>query len=155
MSNYYELSLPVIIPAKRRTAGIEWTDGMIEAITAKFSTTFNRELADELGVSLRTMIRKARELGLEKEPGFLDKNRAGIVKKIKTVRGPNPAKGQKGWTIPGSEKYRFKKGHIPRMATDPELVERVRQKRNATIRGEKVRLMAGLAPQTKMKLKVY
>lgn len=153
LSSYYELSLPVIIQPKRRTAGIEWTDQMIETITLKFATTFNRELAEELGVSMRTMIRKARELGLEKESGFLDKNRSEISKMAKESRGPNPTKGQKGWSVPGGEKYRFKPGNISRMKTDPELVERVRQKRNATIREEKFRIRVGLEQKTKLKLK--
>lgn len=153
LSSYYELSLPVIVPPKRRTAGIEWTDEMIDTITTKFATTFNRELADELGVSMRTMIRKARELGLEKEPGFLDKNRSEISKMAKESRGSNPTKGQKGWSVPGGEKYRFKPGHVPATKTDPELVERIRQKRNATIREEKFRIRVGLKQKTKLNLK--
>ena len=83
LSRYYELNLPVITTPKRRTAGIDWTAEMIDTITSKFATSFNRDLAGELGVSLRTLIRKARELGLEKEPGFLEKNRKTISKMAK------------------------------------------------------------------------
>lgn len=153
LSRYYELSLPIVVEPKRRTAGIKWTNEMIETITSKFATTFNRELADELGVSMRTMIRKARELGLEKEPGFLDKNRSVISKMARTARGDNPTKGQKGWSVPGGEKYRFKPGNASRMKTDPELVERVHRKRNETIREEKFRIRVGLKQKTRLNLK--
>ena len=154
-SRYYELSFPVVAKPKRRTAGIEWTDEMIEIITSKFATSFNRDLADELGVGVRTVIRKARELGLEKEAGFLEKNRREISQMAKEARRPNPTKGQKGWSVPGSEKYRFKPGHIPAMKDNPELIERVHRKRNETIRNEKFRLKVGLEPETKLRLKNY
>lgn len=39
---------------------------------------FNRHLAKWLGVSVRTLIRKARELGLEKKPGFLEERKRDI-----------------------------------------------------------------------------
>lgn len=152
---YYELYIPTIIPSKRRTTGIKWTDEMVDIITSKFATSFNRDLADELGVSMRTMIRKARELGLEKEPGFLDKNRKKISQMARDARSPNPTKGQKGWSVPGGEMYRFKPGHVPAMKNNPELIERVRRKRNETIKNEKFRLRVGLQPETKLRLKNY
>ena len=158
MIKYYELQLSPIVEGKRpprRTAGIEWTAEMLETLNNKFPVTFNKELAEELGVSWRTLVRKARELGIEKEIGFLDKRREAITKMAQTARPENPTKGQKGWSVPGSEKYRFKKGHIPAMKTDSELVERVRQTRNETIRREKIRLKIGLEPMTKLKLVNY
>ena len=151
---YYELYIPTIIPSKRRTC-IEWTDEMVDIITSKFATSFNRDLADELGVSMRTMIRKARELGLEKEHGFLDKNRKKISQMARDARSPNPTKGQKGWSVPGGERYQFKPGHVPAMKNNPELIERVHRKRNETIRNEKFRLRVGLHPETKLRLKNY
>ena len=140
--HYYELYIPTIIPSKRRITGIEWTDEMVDIITSKFATSFNRDLADELGVSMRTMIRKARELGLEKEPGFLDKNRKKISQMARDARSPNPTKGQKGWSVPA-------------MKNNPELIERVHRKRNETIKNEKFRLRVGLQPETKLRLKNY
>lgn len=155
LSRYYELSLPVITEPERRTAGIEWTDEMINIITSKFATSFNRDLADELGVSVRTVIRKARELRLYKEPGFLDKNRKKITKMAKEARGTNSTKGQKGWSVPGGEKYRFKPGHVPAIKNNPELIERVHRKRNETIKNERARIRIGLEPETKLRLKEY
>lgn len=44
---------------------------MIDYLRRYYPTTLNEELAGCLGVSQRTMIRKARELGLEKDPEWL------------------------------------------------------------------------------------
>lgn len=50
---------------------IHWNPNMLTFLRRHFATTLNEELADCLGVSPRTMIRKARELGLEKDPEWL------------------------------------------------------------------------------------
>lgn len=50
---------------------IHWNGNMLTFLRRHFPTTLNDELADCLGVSKRTMIRKARELGLEKDPEWL------------------------------------------------------------------------------------
>lgn len=50
---------------------IFWNRQMLDDLKRMFPTTLNDELAGVLGVSLRTMIRKARELGLEKDPAWL------------------------------------------------------------------------------------
>ena len=117
MSNF-ELYLPPVKPKKQSRPKIKWTPEMIGKLTDKFAKTFNKELAAELGVSWRTLVRKARELKLEKEDSFLDKNRTIIQTMAKAARSPNKTKGQKGWTVPGGEKYQFKPGHIPKMKTD-------------------------------------
>lgn len=50
---------------------IHWSADMLDYLRRYFPTTLNEELAGCLGVSMRTMIRKARELGLEKDPKWL------------------------------------------------------------------------------------
>ena len=50
---------------------IHWSAQMLDYLRRHFATTMNDELAGCLGVSPRTMIRKARELGLEKDPAWL------------------------------------------------------------------------------------
>lgn len=153
----YELTLPPLLTKRppRRTAGIEWTDEMLSTIRAKFATAYNKELAEELGVSWRTLVRKARELGLEKEAGFLDKRRGEITKMAQVARPENPTKGQKGFVIPGGEKYRFKPGHTPAIKGNRELIDRVHRTRNATIREERWRLSIGLGQRTKLRLINY
>lgn len=49
---------------------IFWKKQMLDDLKRFFSTTTNEELAGILGVSIRTVIRKARELGLEKDQGW-------------------------------------------------------------------------------------
>ena len=41
---------------------ITWTPEMIETLVAEFPFAYNRVLAKKLGISMRTLIRKAREL---------------------------------------------------------------------------------------------
>ena len=52
---------------------IFWNRQMLDDLRRLFPTTLNEELAACLGVSPRTMIRKARELGLQKDPIWLAK----------------------------------------------------------------------------------
>ena len=52
---------------------IFWNPNMIALLKEKYPTMLNEELTELLGVSLRTMIRKARELGIEKNKDWLIK----------------------------------------------------------------------------------
>jgi DNA-binding Lrp family transcriptional regulator len=47
---------------------------MLSELKRYFPNSPNREVAELLGVSERTMIRKARELGLVKEKKYISKN---------------------------------------------------------------------------------
>lgn len=125
---------------------------MIEKLINEFPYRFNRVLASELGVSPRSLIRKARELRIEKEPGFLEKNRDVITRMAVEAHPPQQTKGKKGWSVPNSEHTRFKKGSISVMAIDPDVVEKVRRSRNKTIRREKLRIKYGLPQKTRLKL---
>lgn len=141
------------MPKRPYRPTIKWTNEMIAKLRAEFPVRFNRELANDMGISWRSLVRKARELGIEKEEGFLDKNRTAIVVMIKKVRRPNPTKGMKGWSVPNSEQYRYKKGNVSIMS-DPERHRKAQEKRNATIRSERIRIKYGLPQQTKLKLNV-
>lgn len=50
---------------------LHWSRDMLDYLARHYGTSLNEELAGALGVSLRTMIRKARELGLRKDPQWL------------------------------------------------------------------------------------
>lgn len=50
---------------------IHWSTQMLDYLRRHFPNTLNEELAGCLGVSQRTMTRKACELGLEKDPKWL------------------------------------------------------------------------------------
>lgn len=52
---------------------IFWSKDMKEYLMRHYSNTLNDELAGCLGVSVRTLVRKARELGLQKDPSWMSK----------------------------------------------------------------------------------
>lgn len=87
-----------------------WNKQMIDYLKRHFATTLNDDLAEFIGVSKSSMIRKARELRLKKDPEWLRKvfkeraNWAHIAHKRKGYPGRFP----KGHRSPTSE---FKPGH--------------------------------------------
>lgn len=90
---------------------IFWSKDMLDYLRRHFPTTLNEELAGCLGVSYRTLVRKARELGLEKDArwlsGVFDENRnlAHVISK----RLGYPGRFPKGVRVsPGTE---FRPGH--------------------------------------------
>lgn len=50
---------------------IFWNGNMLSIMRRHYYNTLNRELAEMLGVSERSVTRKAREMGLEKDKGFV------------------------------------------------------------------------------------
>ena len=144
-----ELYLPDIRRKKR--PAINWTDTMLAKLRAEFPYRYNKELAAELNVSWRTLVRKARELAVEKEPGFLESRRSDISARARKSKPPNKYKGQKGWSVPGGEAHRFKPGHVSPIKDNPELIQKIRASRNETIRRDRIRRRLGLTPITKYK----
>ena len=68
---YYNEKMGRIMEHNGYTTRIFWNAQMLDYLRRHYPTTLNEELAGCLGVSKRTMIRKARELGLQKDPGWL------------------------------------------------------------------------------------
>lgn len=77
---------------------IFWSPAMLDYLRRNFPTTINEELAECLGCSIKTMVRKAKELGLEKDRQWLLK----ICAESRAMA--RSASRRKGW--PGG----FKKG---------------------------------------------
>ena len=134
---------------------ITWTEEMIHRLKYEFKYAYNKSLAIDLGVSWRSLVRKARELGLEKEDGFLEKRKLQIQKMARAKRGTNPTKGLKGWCVPNSEATRFKPGNISPMVKSQAVRDKVSRSRLKTIEEEKYRIREGLDQITKLKLKLY
>ena len=88
-----------------RVLRIYWGEEAIKKFKRLFPTTTNEELAIEFLCSERTIIRRARKLGLEKDPEWVAANWE-INRKL-TYRNPN-----RDYTdlIERTKKYRFKKG---------------------------------------------
>lgn len=130
---------------------INWTDEMINRLKSEFPVRFNKDLAKDLGIGWRSLVRKARELNINKEPGFLEKNRSVISEMATKAHPPHPFKGVKGWNVPNSQKTRFKPGSISAM-NDPLIVKKVHDKRNETIRKEKLRIKYDMPQKTNLRL---
>lgn len=125
-----------------------WTNEMIEKLTQEFPFRFSRDIGKDMYLSIRTIIRKARELNLEKEPDFLDINRDKITALATKNKPENPNKGNKDFRIPGGEKYQYKPGQ-ERPIVD---YKKIHKNRNETIRKERLRIKYGLPRKTKLKL---
>ena len=68
---FYHFKMGRVVTRDRYATRIFWNKDMLDFLKANFATMLNDELAGCLGVSLRTMIRKARELGLQKDADWL------------------------------------------------------------------------------------
>lgn len=91
---------------------IHWSLHMIERLTNTYATTKNEDLAIDLNVSPRTVIRKARELGLEKDKGWMQ---AHARKNCRTMRILNKCRGNSGQIKKGehrSPETEFKKRNL-------------------------------------------
>lgn len=77
---------------------IYWDGNMLSILKKHFHNTLNEELAEMLGVSPRTMIRKARELGLKKDEQWLKNvwKEHALLAKVASAKN-----GNRGWLKPG------------------------------------------------------
>jgi hypothetical protein len=96
------------MPTKTPT-GYVWSKQELEYLDTYFQVDFNKDLAKHFGVSLRILIRKARELKLEKHELF--RTQLDFVEI-----------GRKASTHPKSIATRFKKGirHSPETEFKPK-----------------------------------
>lgn len=107
---FFHLSFGRLMKHQGYSTSIHWSQDMIDYLRQHFATMLNEELAGCIGVSKRTMIRKARELGLSKNKEWLDgiwKERRQLAQAISKKKG-NPGGFKKGERrSPATE---FKKG---------------------------------------------
>lgn len=80
---------------------IFWTEYMLERLKRNFATTKNEDLALDLNVSPRTMIRKARELGLVKDKDWQVEH---ARKNCRYMRALNKCVRNSGMIKPGERK---------------------------------------------------
>lgn len=130
---------------------VEQADWMRE----HYPTTYNQACCDYLGVSMRTMIRFARSLGLTKDPEFVKSISREHCRLMASLNRGEGNAGKANLLIHG-ERYRFRKGESIEMrkgkAAWEAAKEKIRQSRNETIRKERMRIKWGLPQQTKLKL---
>lgn len=108
---FYNDKVGRIVEHRGYSTRIFWNKQMLDYLRNNFATTLNEDLADWLGVHKRTMIRKARELGLEKDPQWLRGVHDGNRKLANQVAR---IKGHPGAIKPGEHRSlatEYKKGH--------------------------------------------
>lgn len=96
---------------KGRGRSLVWTSQMLSDLRRLFARTKNEELAGILGVGVRTMVHKARELGLEKDGEWL----SGMCRDhIRMAHMMSRAKGYPGGYKPGRPDTgtEWRKGHV-------------------------------------------
>lgn len=107
---------------------IQWTPQMLKLLTTFFPTMFNKPLAKWIGVSQRTMLRKARELGLQKQEGFLDKRRKDInalASEALRKKDSHPSHFRKG--VRFNPEWEFKKGHKESEETKAKRIQSLKE----------------------------
>lgn len=134
---------------------VELTTQQEQWLVNNFADTSNAECAEYCGCNWRTVVRKARELGLAKSREFMV---AASLRGVETMRMMNKGEGNKGKAnlLKHGVKYRFKKGETPLQRLgeerERERVRKVHEKRNETIRRDRVRINWGFEQKTKMRL---
>jgi len=138
--------------ASRRSRGWLPPGWTAERLAAEYPSRGNAGLASELGVSVRTLCRRAAELGLRKDAAFMERaqRRAAAA-----GRAADRAHGNAGWFRPGERANpsgEFRRGNVPASATDPAVRERMSRTRSRLVYEEKVRMKYGLPRATRLRL---
>jgi len=120
---------------------------MLQRLREEYPVRYNRELSRDLGVSVRSLIRKARELGVRKEDRFIEKRMAEIEKMANSAAKKSKRPNMKGRHLnPAGE---FKPGHKESAETKRRRIAALKD----TAYREKVRLKYGLPRKTKWPVK--
>lgn len=132
------------------------TETQREYLIANFPNTKNQECADALGVSLRTTIRMARQLGLVKTAEFIkamQRNAAEHSARVNRALGGNKGTAN---LLKYGKAYRFKKGQYSLADKSEEeladIYRRIGESRKKTIKAEQRRVLFGLDQKTKLRV---
>ena len=120
-----------------------------------FAHTKNEEVARHLGVSLRTAVRLAREMGLEKSAEFVHTMQANAVKHaVRANRGQGNA--GKANLLKYGKAYQFKPGigNKDRLSAEAfsEMYQRSAETRKRTVMAERRRVSFGLEQKTALRV---
>lgn len=121
-----------------------------------FCKTKNAEVAEHLGISHRTVVRIAREMGLAKLPEFtkaMQQNASEHAARRNRANGGNA--GAKNLLIYGKA-YQFKKGERQKDKMSAEAFDamhrHIGEQRKKTFKAEKRRVIFGLEQKTKLRV---
>ena len=137
-----------------KTVKIVLTPDQEKYLKNHYKHTKNADLSDRLGISVRSVNRIAKSMGLEKSRQFIRKTQLEAANKANESHRKNGTYPPKGYIIPRSEEFWFKKGERPvdRIGKKRE-TERIRksvESRNELRKLEKARTLYGLPRQTKL-----
>lgn len=118
------------------TCRIYWSDETVRKFRRLYPTTLNDDLAVEFGCSVRTIVRRAREMGLEKDSVWLH----GVWDETRKLCYHNPDQDLTAFLEAG-KKYRFKKGVGCQMSREQhsEQMKKAWEIRHRRMRAEKYR----------------
>lgn len=127
-----------------------------EWIREHFGNTKNAEVAEYLGISPRTVVRIARDMGLVKHPDFteaMQRNAAEHAARANRANGGNA--GTKNLLLYGKA-YQFKKGERQKDKMSAEAFDamhrQIGEQRKHIIKAEKRRVLFGLEQKTKLRV---
>ena len=124
-------------------------------LKAHFADTSNAVCAKYCGCGWRTVVRKARAMGLAKSREFMA---TSSQRGIEAMRILNKGEGNRGKAnlLKHGAKYRFKKGETCRQRLgeerERERIRKAHETRNESIRRDRVRIKWGFEQKTKMRL---
>ena len=114
----YDANKGLLYKTVGRSTSIFWTPNMISILVKQYPCTTNEEIAGILGISPRTVVRKARELGLEKDHEWLIGiwNERRMIAHVESKRKGYPGTFKKGCTVGAA--YWFKKKDVSSQETN-------------------------------------
>lgn len=128
--------------------GKKWTEEMIQKLREGYADRLNRDIAKDLGVSVRSVEWWAGRLGLRKRPGFLTDHR-------KEIYGGRVCRANPGWLKKGHDVGRdhwYKDGHQEAAdVRERRLAASAKARRRQTY-DELVRIKYGLRRRTRLRL---
>ena len=139
-----------------RTTPIVLSDKQEKWLNTHFKNTKNEDIAEKLGISLRSVIRLARKRDLAKTTQFMKKSQMAAASAARISHLAHGTYPPKGFRIPNSEKGQFVKGTTP-LERLGKKKERLRQEKSAaslkeTRRKEKARITFGLPQKTNLRI---
>ena len=139
-----------------KTDKIIMTPSQEKWLVRHFKHTKNDAIMERFGWSHSTLHRFARKLGLKKSTQFMHKCQRETTRKAKESHLRNGTYPPKGYRIPRSEEFGFKKGetNLQRIGKRRERkrIEKSAESRRQTIKEERARVTFGLPQRTKLHL---
>lgn len=135
---------------------IELTPKQEAYFVKHFKHTKNAELAEKLGISLRTVNRLATLYGLKKSPQFMHKMQIAASDAAKVYNVTHNNYPPKGYRIPRSEEFQFRPGESLKDRIGEKRWKAAHEKavesRRKTLRYERARKTFGLEQKTKLRV---